>query len=437
MVRKYWIEFIIVLVIHAGFMVYQLYAQHYLLDDSKEYIRTADNLLREGILYNGDLSEHIQPELYTKRPPGYPLLLMIARLFTQSMIPVIVLQLVLSLASFIAMLKIFKPEGYARILLTVFIIFFPAQFIYTNLVMAEILFQFVLMMAALSLWRYIKTERISVLWTYQLMLILGILVKPVLYPFIILNIILFLVLYYRYRQRLVIISSLIPLIFVIIFASINQQRTGYFHISSVQQVKLVDHNLYFFLLDQQGEEKSEEITTEIKATCSREKDLSNRSACLTEAVTSIVKDNITSYGWFHLKGMGRFFIDPGRLELYRFFGIEKSVGNGFLYRTKKSGVKDAWEYLQMQNGGMIMLLLSIAFINLVRFTGFLFFLFNRKVDPAFRLFLFLLIGYIAFATSPLGASRFMLPVVLLLTGAAAYQYGSWLNKLFRKKASSV
>lgn len=433
MLRKYWIEFIIVLVIHAGFMIYQVHAQHYLLDDSKEYIRTADNLVREGILYNGDLSEHIQPELYTKRPPGYPFFLLIPRLFTQSMIPIIVLQLVLSLASFITMLQVFKPEGYTRILVTVFIIFYPAQFIYTNLVMAEILFQFVLMMAALSLYRYIKTERISVLWTYQLMLILGILVKPVLYPFILLNIVLFLVFYYRYRQRLVIISSLIPLIFVIIFASINQQRTGYFHVSSIQQVNLVDYNLYYFLMDQQGEEQAAEITTGIKATCSGEKDLSNKSACLTDAATSIFKDNLVSYGWFHLKGMGRFFIDPGRFDLYRFFGIERSGGNGFLYHINKSGMKGAWEYLQMQHSWVIILLLGIAFVNLVRVAGFLFFLFNRKIDPSFRLFLFLLIGYIAFATGPLGASRFMLPVVLLLTGAAAYQYGSWFNRLFRKQ----
>ncbi len=433
MLRKYWIEFIIILVIHAGFMVYQMHAQHYLLDDSKEYIRTADNLVREGILYNGDLSEHIQPELYTKRPPGYPLFLLISRLFTQSMIPVILLQLVLSLASFIAMLKVFKPEGYARVLVTTFIIFYPAQFIYTNLVMAEILFQFLLMMAALSLYRYIKTERISVLWTYQLMLILGILVKPVLYPFVMLNIVLFLVLYSRYRQRLVIISSLIPLIFVIIFASINQQRTGYFHVSSIQQINLVNYNLYYFLMDQQGEERAEEITMEIKTTCSGEKDLSNKSACLTEAATSIFKDNMVSYGWFHLKGLVRFFIDPGRFDLYRFFGIERSGGNGFLYHINKSGMKGALEYLQMQHSGMIMLLLCIAFFNLVRFAGFLFFLFNRKIDSSFRLFLFLLTGYIAFATGPLGASRFMLPVVLLLTGAAAYQYGSWLNTLFKKK----
>jgi hypothetical protein len=433
MLSKYRIEIIIVLVIHIGYMIYQLIAQHYILDDSAEYLATTNNLLSEGTLYNGDLNQHIDPALFTKRPPGYPLFLLISRLFTHHFAPVIILQLVLSMMSFFAMLKIFQPDGYARMMVTAFIVFYPAQFIYTNLVMAEILFQFILMMAALALFRYLKTERFRMLFVYELMIILGILVKPVLYPFVILNILLSLVLYYRYRQRLIIISSLIPLIFVIIYASINQQRTGYFHVSSIQQVNLVDYNLYFYLMDQQGEEVAGQVTEEIRSTCGKEPDFRKRSRCLSDAATSIFKENILHYGWFHLKGMGRFFIDPGRFDLYHFFGLESSRGRGFLYHINKSGIKGAWEYLHMQQTGIILMLLGIAFVNFVRAIGFLFFLFNRKIDVAFRLFLFFLVGYIAFATGPLGASRFMLPMVLLVTGAAAFQYGWWLNMLTRKK----
>lgn len=417
-------------------MFYQLVAHHFLLADSTEYIRTADNLLQEGILYNGDLNQHINPALYTKRPPGYPVFLLLSRIFTQSLVPVILLQLVLSMASFLAILKIFQPEGTARILVTAFVILYPAQFIYTNLVMSEILFQFLVTMAALSLFRYLKTEQIRVLWTYQLMIILGILVKPVLYPFIILNVLLFLVLYFRFRQRLVIISSLIPVVFVIIFASINQQRTGYFHVSSIQQVNLIDYNLYYYLMERQGEEKAKELIGELKTNCNIEKDFSKRSACLSSSATNIFKEDLLGYAWFHLKGMGRFFIDPGRFDLYHFFGWERSEGKGFLYHINSAGMKGALEYLRMQNTWMILLLLAVAFFNLVRFAGFMVFLFNRRIDPAFRLFLFLLVGYIAFATGPLGASRFMLPVVLLMTGAAAYQYGSWFDQLFSKKNST-
>lgn len=425
------------LVIHIGFMVYQLFAQHYLLEDSAAYIRTADNLLHESTLYSGDLIQHTDPGLYTKYSPGYPLFLLISRLFTQSMVPVILLQLVLSMGSFIALLKLFQPERYARLLVTAFLILYPAQFIYTNLVLPEILFQFFITMAALTLYSYLRTERLRVLWTYQFMIILGILVKPVFYPFVLLNVILFLALYSRYRQRLVIISSLIPVVFLIIFASINQQRTGYFHISSMQQVNLVDQNLYYYLVEQQGEEKAKEITGEIKATCNRENDLSKRSACLSQRAISIFKEDLLGYGWFRLKSAGRFFIDPWRIEMNHFFGLERSEEEGFHYHMYNGGIKGGIEYLRTQNTWMIVLILGVTFFNLARFAGFLFFLVNRGIDPKFRLFLFFLAGYFAFAAGPPGSSSFMLPLVLLLTGTAAFRYGDWLDRLFPKKMTHL
>ncbi|MDF1572530.1 MAG: hypothetical protein P1P82_13040 [Bacteroidales bacterium] len=427
MLRKYRTEIIIILLIHTGFMVYQLFVQHYLPGSSTEYITTADNLHNAGTLYSGDLSQHIEPELYTKYSPGYPLVLLLTGLFTQSMVPLILLQLALSMLSFITMLRIFQPEGYARILATAFVLLYPAQFIYTNLVLPGILFQFLLMMAALILYKYLQKERFRLLFFYQLMIVLAIFVKPMLYPFVILNMILFLVLYYRYRQRLLIISSLVPVVFVIIYASFNQQRTSYFHVSSIHETRLVDHHLYYYLMDRQGEEEAMEITREIRANCGRETDFSKRSACLSAAATKILKEDPVSYGWFLLKGTGRFFIDPGGDQLFRFFGIESSAEKGFMHHANKSGIKGAWEYLRMQQTGMVILLLVVSVFNLLRIAGFLFFLFNRKIDLAFRLFLFFLAGFLAFASGPLGMQGSMLPLVLFFTGAAAYQYGSWLS----------
>jgi len=94
------------------------------------------------------------------------------------------------------------------VILLALLVLYPAQFIYSNMVMTEILFQFVLMLAAFRLYRYIQTEIINLLWLYQLLLIIAILIKPVMYLFIVPNVILFIVLYYRSRQRLVLISTL-------------------------------------------------------------------------------------------------------------------------------------------------------------------------------------------------------------------------------------
>ena len=423
---------ITVLLLQLGFLVIQLLQQNYFLDDSHEYLRAADNLLSDGVLYSGNMDEAVDPALYTKRLPGYPAFLALTCLFTASMVPVIILQMLLSFGSILLMLKIFSPRKQGSAILIALLVLFPAQFIYANMIMTEILFQFVLMLAAVRLYRYVLTEKINLLWLYQLLLIAAILIKPVMYLFIIPNVILFIVLYFRSRQRLVLISSFIPVIFVIILGGVNQQRTGYYHISSIQQINLVDYNLYYFLMDRDGEDSARAVKEQIYATCDAQKDFKAQSECLTDSVTAVIREDLKGYALFHLKGMARFFVDPGRFDLYNFFGIEKERGKGFLYHPNEGGFRAAWRYFLSQPVLVVIALLLIALVNLLRLFGFLAFLFNKSFKPEFRLFLFLLIIFLAFATGPPGTSQFMLPVVLLLTGAAAVQYGQWIGRYITK-----
>ncbi len=437
MLRKHRIVLITVVLLQLGFLVIQLLQQNYFLDDSAEYLRVADNLIGERMIYSGDPDEPIDPALYTKRLPGYPAFLILVRLFTTSMVPVVALQLLLSLGSVLLMLNIFSPGKQGAWILLPLLVLYPAQFIYSNMVMTEILFQFVLMLAAFRLYQYVQTEKIGLLWLYQLLLIVAILIKPVMYLFIVPNVILFIVLYYRSQQRLVLISSFIPVIFVIILGGVNQQRTGYYHISSIQQINLVDYNLYYFLMDRDGKEVASAAKEQIHATCEAQKDFKERSECLTESATSVFKEDLKGYALFHLKGMARFFVDPGRFDLYNFFGIERERGKGFLYHLNDGGFRAAWKYFLSQPVLVVIALLLIALVNLLRVFGFLAFLFNKSFKPEFRLFLFFLIIFLAFATGPLGASRFMLPVVLLLTGAAAVQYGEWIGNYTSSRNKST
>ncbi len=427
MLGKYRIILFIVVLMHAGFLLIQLLRQNYLLDDSREYLLAADNLLNNGMLYCGSMEKAIDPALFTKRLPGYPALLVITHLLTTSLVPVIVLQLLLSLGSILIMMKLFSPQKEGNPVLLLMLLLFPAQFIYSNMIMTEILFQFVLMLATYQLFRYIQTERINLLWLYHILLIIAILIKPVMYLFILPNVILFIVLYYKSRQRLVLISCFVPVIFVIILGGINQQRTGYYHISSIQQINLVDYNLYYFLMKRDGEEAARAAKDQIHTLCDAQKNFRKRSECLTASATAVIREDLKGYSVFHLKGMVRFFIDPGRFDLYNFFGIEKERGKGFLYHLNEGGLKGAWKYFMTQPVLVIIALALIALVNLLRLFGFMAFLFNRSFKPEFRLFLLLLVAFLAFATGPLGASRFMLPVVLLLTGAAAVQYGHWIK----------
>lgn len=432
MLKKYRSETGIILIVHLAFLVYQLFAQNFLLADSQEYLDAADNLLSEGILYCGDLQEPIDPALYTKRPAGYPLFLSLTRFFTKSHVPVVILQMLLSLASVFLLLNIFKPERRDRYILLTMLLLVPAQFIYANMIMSEILFQFMVMLAAYRLCLYLKIGRIRILWSYQLFIILGILIKPVMYLFVVPNIILFVVLYIRSHQRLVLLSGFLPVVFLIIFGGYNQHRTGFYHVSSIQQINLVDYNLYFFLMKTRGQEQASETREQIHADCASMEDFGERSACLSDHALSHIKEDLPRYALFHFKGMVRFFLDPGRFDMYNFFGLENEKGRGFLYHLNKGGLKGGFQYFLSQPVVVILLLLLIALVNLLKSAGFLFFLFNKKFRPEFRLFLFLFVGFLAFATGPLGASRFMLPAALLVTGSAAIQYGHWLKAILHR-----
>jgi len=428
--RKYLYFLLLYSALHITFFILQAGLGNYYLDDSMEYIQEADNILHNGIAYCGDPNQPDDPALYTKRPPAYPLFLTLARLFTEKPFPVLILQAILSFLSALLLIRIFHRDRSSWLFLSLFILFLPAQFIYSNMVMSEILFQFILMAATLMIYRYLRTRHNRYLWAYQSLLILGILVKPVLYLFVFVNLAFFMYLYFfRYRYRLLLLSAFIPVIFIIIFSGINQQRTGYFHVSSIQQINLVDYNVFFYLTDRDGVEEARKVTDDLHVTCAQNPSFKEQMECLDKGAKDILMEKPLSYGLFHLKGILRFFIDPGRFDLYNFFGLESNDGKGFLYYINTSGIKGIFEYLKTQPVLIVAWLLLIAAFNLLKTAGFLFFLFNRKYARDLRIFLFLLVGTIAFATGPLGASRFALPVSLLVLGAAAIQYQQWYLKL--------
>jgi hypothetical protein len=76
---------------------------------------------------------------------------------------------------------------------------------------------------------------------------------------------------------------------------------------------------------------------------------------------------------------------------------------------------------------MVLALALIAFFKLLKLTGFVIYLFRGKQELPLRIFLALLVGYLALVTGPLGASRFYLPVELLVIGASLKGWIAFLN----------
>lgn len=432
MLKKYPIEILVILVVHLAFLAFQLVSGNYYTEDSTEYIQTADNLLNEGMLYSGDPDEEIETGNYTKRLPGYPAVLAIIKWFSSSAVPLLVLQLLLSIISFLILLRMFQPGKVGRIVLMVLVLLYPLQFIYANLYSPEILFQVVIMSCAIFIFRYIQQERIRLLWFYQGFFILAILIEPLMYMFVVPNFILFIVLYARTRQRLVLISSLIPVVFLIILGGVNQQRTGYFHISSTQEYTLVDRYMFLHHVETMGEEAAIEALSLVHQTCDLEPDFKRKSQCLSATAKDYFRENLASYGIFHLKGALWLFLDPGLEEISHFFLKEKQDDKTQSDYWFEKSTKEKWNEVLNQPTWLIALLMLVFAINVLRLAGFLIFIFNWKIRISFRILLLLLVGFLALAAGPRGSAPFLIPVFFLVTGAATIQYARWLSLLKKR-----
>ncbi len=324
--------------------------------------------------------------------------------------------------------------GYFALLL---LLLTPAQFIYSSRIMAEIPFQLILVGLAWCVYVYFgdygsgKSGQIRCVWLFNLLLVSGMATKPVLYPFVIITVPISMFLYIRTRQRALIIAALLPLLWIGIYSFRNEIRTGSPQYSSIQTANLVNYNLRYFLMVTEGFAAASQKVDSLYEVCEHTDTYREKNQCLQKGVRSVILDQPFRFANFHLKGILRYFLDPGRFDLMTFFHMEEHDSSGFLQHISRDGLKGALQFLRMQGWGLVIILGLIFLGKLMKMGGFLIYLLRgpgprydslfraNSAHWPFRIFLMLMIGYLAVATGPLGASRFFLPVELLVIGAAA------------------
>lgn len=134
--------------LHLLFFVYQLFSGQWYLKDSHEYVAATQNLWELGLPYAGDWSEVLRMDLFSKRPLIYPLLLLPGWLIGQVEVWGALVQMGLSLFSMHLALKLFAyffPDKNPRRLWMLLLLTYPAQLIFANLLMSELLLQALLM----------------------------------------------------------------------------------------------------------------------------------------------------------------------------------------------------------------------------------------------------------------------------------------------------
>ena len=423
-----------IILIHLLFFAFAQVQDPQPLPDSREYLQTAANVYQEGVLYSDDLTGGIREEAFTRRPPVYPLILGLG-LMAGSTLPVLLLQMLLSVLSMFLVYKMFIKNPAFVWLPALFLLMTPAQFIYSNQVMAEIPFQCILVLLLWCVYRYEESgHKNHYILLANLVLTLGMATKPVLFPFALIWMLLSIFLFVRKRKPLILLALLIPAFWIAAYTYRNHSRTGSMQYSSIQTTNLVNYNLRYYIMGAEGSEAASQRIDALYETCGAESTYNLRSKCLGEEARKLFVEHPLSYAWFHLKGSLRFFLDPGRFDLVHFFPNLDSSTSGFLEELNQHGIKGIFALLKQQ-GPLLAGALALIFLGkVIKLIGFFLYLFRSKKPGMLRWLLFGLVAYLALVTGPLGASRFMLPVELLIIGAAAQ---GWILCLFQGRQGAA
>jgi Dolichyl-phosphate-mannose-protein mannosyltransferase len=396
--------------LHAFFFIYAVnHNTIYLADDSREYLWQAFNLKHHFLWYGGDFQKPYDAYLQTRRAPLYGVFIFLVKSIYNSDLFVCLIQNVMSIFSLLMVglmankLKI----KFDWMLIPVLLFFFPTQLIYANRIMADVLFQFVIM---LSLWYFlifIEKRKSQHLYYFSLFIGLAMLTKPVIYLFSVMLIFFFI---YMWRKKQIVLSqifiSFIPMAFVLLLSIYNQKQTNYFHFSSGNNMMVYHYYSTAARFNPDGNDfiKSDSIYDVARTTSN---DLKEFSSSMRSEFIKIVKENPVKVSLLQLNGMLQFFIDHGRWDMESFFVSSVYMQTkGWQYEWQNNGLSGLWKYLKSIGIIKTIYLLSIIIVNILLAFTFFKFLLTKDVSFWVRVFLISLTIYIVLVTGFVGCSRY-------------------------------
>ncbi len=440
--RKTVIFLFIIVLLHAFWFGAGMLWQHFYNGDSYEYIYLADNI-KHGHYYGANPLLPLNDFRLTLRTPVYPLLLLICyTLFGYTNWVILLLQNIFSIASCWlirdTVLKI-KPATDYTWLYTLFLAFYPAQMFFATTLAPDTLLQFFLMLYCRQLVLSLQTKRGKHIAYMSLWLILATLTKPIVYPFLFLHLLYALWYCFRLRSPIPVATAALPLLLMLSYGIWNKQRTGLFHISSIQSTNLLHYNVHYFLAWKYGPTYADSLIRVKKAEQNALSGLKQKYEYASREAGSIIKAHLAAYSIFHLKESARFFIEPGKSELdlytgYLGYNFDPKAPN-FYKSYRERGITGAWDYLKTYP--WLPLVLLIFLFNLLRVLGGILFFFQKKIPFPIRLCITGYILYFAAVTGPVANARYFLPVLPILSGVAVLGYACWWDQRKSKKTEQA
>lgn len=285
------------------------------------------------------------------------------------------------------------------------LIFTPSIFIYTQLIMSEWIVMFLI---SIILWL------ISHKWTsknfafIQITTILLAFTKPVFYPFIYISFIFFVV--YFIKSKIFSFWLFVPLIIIQLYLGFNQQKTGYKHFSSIENINLINYNLYYFKSATASSHEADLLLKSIYNNEYDKKDFKEKNQYLKAIAQQEIKQNFVQYTLYQIFTSIRGTIDPGRFDLMTFF-------------QKENGKQDFLEILNTNKSIfslftnkfiiVYILLIPIFLFNLIKWFYLLKYIVLNKLN-LLNYYILILLFYTILITGPVNCSRYMMPLQLII-----------------------
>ena len=409
---KYFIHWLFLL--HALWFIAGLLWGNMMYPDSVEYVYQAENMRYHKSFYAGPWFEPHQNYWCTLRPPLYSLMVLICRAIIQNLYFLLLIQSLLSILNFVILLKILKKfvsEKTAVVVLFFGLLLYPFQFIYCNMVMSEILFQTFLIVAFYQLVCFFENGTTSNLFYYNLFLTLSVLVKAVMLYLWLPNLLFMIWLFFKSKPKSALLFGLMMPGVIGLQCKINEYTTGYFHYNSIQTFNRLFHNTKELLIKNEGKAYADSTCKAIWEKGLAKGNLKEHYEFVNAQCKAILTDDVLDYGIFHLKGMFIFMLTPGREDLVYFFRIKESEKVNFMRSVNEKGIEGFTYWLSKINPVMLGVAIVLLIWNVVLTVATALFFWKNRIDWRIKAWLFLLIAYIAFASSlVVGAARFRLPV---------------------------
>lgn len=411
--------FLILTLLQVLFLSFSIGKGHTITADSAEYLVQAGNILDHGISYCGDLNKSLNMSLYTHRPPGYAVFLILTGSgYAPSPFTLLVQSLLVMITVYTGhrLLRLLNQRAGTGRLYLVSFFFFPSLFIYAGMYMAEILLGFLIVHAVYFQIRYHIKESTSSLWYSFLFTAIALLVKPVAMVLFGVQVMVFLISgRTRFRVMKFPAPLLIPVLVLAVYVYRNHHITGVCEYSSVGRRLMLNYSLPALAERSQGRQVYLAQLDSLSSSTVK-MNYADRVSVEQDFILQQMLNAPLSLLIIEIKGMVRYLTDPGRWDWncwqYGFEEAERSESLASAWREGGfSGLLSAWGRAGWISGAYLILVFVAACVNAlwcIRFVR------QRSHARYLRLLFGLLILGFALVTGPSASARFRVPVYPLM-----------------------